>query len=129
MKSCFPQFSFFFCVKHLRKWTFMFFCQVLFHWFSHCSNTVLMSRPKHTYTKTLVNKAMASNAWSEKKENKWSPSSLPLSTCNTTETAQHLIKAIRWMDQQTVIPTGLKWLQHCGEGMSIYWSISAEHCK
>ena len=50
------------------KGPFMFSCQVLFHWFSHGSCTVLMSSPKYTYRPTLVNKAVATKAWSEKRQ-------------------------------------------------------------
>lgn len=56
----------------------MFCCQALFHWFSPWSGTVLVSglKYKHTRGPTLVNKAVATKAWSEKR--KQTPRTKPL---------------------------------------------------
>lgn len=46
---------------------------------------------------------------------------------NPCETAQHLIKLIKWLDQLPVMVSGPEWLQCCAEGMYTYWSISTEY--
>lgn len=70
----------------------MFCCQALFHWFSHWSGTVLAPglKYKHARRPTLVNKAVATKAWSEKR--KQTPRTEP-----PVGAAQHLIQLIKWL--------------------------------
>lgn len=84
----------------------MFSCQVLFHWFSYWSCSVLVSSPKYTYRENLVNKAVATKAWSEKRKQPTTPLSLSLSLTKPQRNSQAPDEADKVADQLLEMVSG-----------------------